>query len=149
MLRSILAIILSYILMVALIIGAFMGLWMGLGINRLLEPGTFEGNMLLCIAAPSITLIAGLIGGWMCTKIARAKKPALALAALVLALGMAQAYVTLQKPLPTGARDPNMTMEEFMKVGREPTWIALFNPIGGAVAVLVGGFVVAKPRKTK
>jgi hypothetical protein len=34
-----------------------------------------------------------------------------------------------------------------MTIGRERT--LLFNPIGGAVAVLVGGFIVAQPRKAK
>ena len=36
-----------------------------------------------------------------------------------------------------------MTVMQIMEVGREPTWIAIFNPIGGAIAVLIGGLVLA------
>ncbi|MFN0011615.1 MAG: hypothetical protein ACKVS8_08230 [Phycisphaerales bacterium] len=143
MIRSIVAVVATYIVMCILIIGVFMGMWFGMGPNRLLEPGSFKGNMFLCIAAPSITVLAGLFGGWMCAKIGRSSKPVMALAGVVLALGLLSAYLTLQKPFPADPRDPNMTMEEFMKVGREPTWLAIFNPIGGAAAVLLGGMCMA------
>jgi hypothetical protein len=33
-----------------------------------------------------------------------------------------------------------------MKEGREPTWLAILNPIIGAGAVLIGGLVIAAPR---
>ncbi|MGQ0628297.1 MAG: hypothetical protein ACT4PL_09400 [Phycisphaerales bacterium] len=147
MLRAILAVVATYIAMSILIIGTFMGLWMGVGINGLLEPGTFKGNWFLCIAAPSITVVAGLLGGVMCAKIARTRGPVIALAAVVFLLGGLSAFFTLQKPEPTGPRDPAMTMQQFMEVGREPTWLAVFNPLGGAAAVLLGGLVLVKPRK--
>jgi hypothetical protein len=152
MLRSIVAVVVTYIVMCALIIGAFMGLWFGLGPNGLLQPGSFKGNMLLTIAAPSITVIGGLFGGWMCAKIGRGRKPVMALAGVVLVLGMVMAYFTLQIPEPTGPRDPAMTVAQIMEKGREPTWLAIFNPIGGAGAVLIGGLVmagVAAPRKPR
>ncbi|MFN0131632.1 MAG: hypothetical protein ACKVW3_03730 [Phycisphaerales bacterium] len=38
-----------------------------------------------------------------------------------------------------------MTMEK----GREPTWLAIFNPIGGAAAVLIGGLIIAKAGTTR
>lgn len=146
MLRSILAVISSYIAMCILVMGLFMGLWFGLGPNGLLKPGSFEGNLLITIAAPSITILCGLLGGWMCARISRASKPVVVLACVVLALGMLMAYFTLQTPFPTGPRDPNMTVAEIMKTGREPTWVALSNPILGAVGVLVGGFLT-RPKK--
>lgn len=55
MLRSILAVVATYIAMAVFVVGSFMGLWFGLGPDRLLVPGTWKGNMLLCIAAPGIT----------------------------------------------------------------------------------------------
>lgn len=141
MIRSILAVIATYIVMTILVIGLFMGLWFGFGPNRLLKPESFDGNLLITITAPSITILCGLFGGWMCAKIARAIKPVIVLACIVLTLGMLTAYFTLQKPFPTGPRDPNMTVVELMEKGREPTWVALSNPILGAIGVLVGGFV--------
>jgi hypothetical protein len=147
MLRPIVAVIVSYIAMFILVMCAFMGLWFGLGPNRLLQPESFKGNMLLTIAAPSITLVAGLFGGWMCAKIGRGNKPVMALAGVVLVLGMIMAYFTLQKPFPADPRDPNMAMPQILEVGREPTWLAIFNPIAGAGTVLIGGLFIAAPRK--
>ena len=147
MLRSTAAVVASYVAMVILIMGAFAGMWFGMGPDRLLEPGLWTGNLFLCIAAPAITLIAGLFGGWMCTKIAWGATPVKVLAGVVLVLGMATAYFTLQKPLPTEPRAPGMSMQEIMEKGREPTWLAIFNPIGGAATVLIGGLCIATPRK--
>lgn len=143
--RSILAVVVSYIVMMVLVFGSFMSLWIGLGPNKLLEPGTFQGNMFLCIAAPSIAGLAGVLGGWLCGRMARGKMSAVVgLAVLTLVAGLTMGYFTMQKPFPTGARDPNMTMEELMKVGREPDWVAIGNPIIGAVGVMIGGLVLGR-----
>jgi hypothetical protein len=146
MLRLILAVIVSYIVMAILIVTSFVGLWYGLGPDGLLQPGSYKGNMIITIAAPGITVIGGLFGGWLCVKVAgaaRARQAVVALAGIVLVLGLAMAYFTLQKPYPADPRPPGMTVEEIMEIGREPTWVAIFNPIAGAGAVLVGGLVMA------
>ncbi len=151
MLRTILAIVVTYIVMAILIMAAFMGMWFGLGPDGLLQPGSFKGNMVISILAPSITLIGGLFGGWLCVKIAgssRGRQSVAALAGLVLVLGLAMAYFTLQKPYPADPRPAGMTVQQIMEVGREPTWFAIFNPFAGAFAVLIGGLVIASPRKS-
>jgi hypothetical protein len=103
--------------------------------------------MLLNFGAPAITVVCGLLGGWMCAKIARKSKPVIALAAIVLVLGMAMAAYELRKPEPTDPRPPNMTTKEFMDKGRQPTWYALLNPVFGAAAVLLGGCCLGCCRK--
>lgn len=145
MLRSILAVIASYIVMFILIFAAFAALMFGMGPDKLLEPGSWKGTTFLNIVAPSITVISGLFGGWLCVKIGASRKPVVPLAVVVLLLGAVTAYFTMQKPAPTGERPAGMAMEEFMEKGREPTWLLIFNPIGGAIAVAVGGFL-AKPK---
>ena len=150
MLRSIAAVVVTYIVMAILIIAAFTGLWLGLGPDRLLRPGSFQGNMFLCIAAPSITVLVGIFGGWMCAKMAgrgRGRTPVLALAGVALALGLITAFFTLQKPFPADPRSAGMTMQQMMEVGREPTWLLIFNPIGGAGEVVVGGLLLGNGRK--
>jgi len=147
MLRSILAVIASYILMSILVIGAFMGLWFGMGPDRLLMPGSWKGGLFLCIAAPAITVIGGLLGGWICAKIARNRSAVMALAAVVLGLGFVTAFFTLQKPFPADPREPGLTMEQLMEKGREPTWLALLNPILGAASVLAGGMCLCGGKK--
>lgn len=146
MLRSIVAVIVTYIVMGVLIMGLFAGLWFGMGPDRLLQPGLWKGNLFLCIAAPAITVVVGLFGGWLCAKIGRGRTPVMALAGVVLVLGMIMCYFTLQKPEPTGPREPGMTVQQIMEKGREPTWLAILNPIIGAGAVLIGGLFMAAPR---
>lgn len=143
MLRSIAAVVISYIVMFILIFVLFAALVFGLGIDGLLKPGSFQGGLLITIAAPSITLLTGVFGGWLCAKIARGSRAVLALAAVVLVLGIISALVTLQKPFPADPRPADMTLEQFMEVGREPTWVAVSNPIIGSIAVLVSGLLLA------
>lgn len=148
LLRSVAAVVVTYIVMGVLIMAAFAGLWFGLGPDRLLRPGSFQGNLPFCIAAPAITVVVGVLGGWMCAKIARGgRTPVFVLAGVVLVLGGLTAAVTLQKPFPADPRPAGMTLAQMMEVGREPTWLLLFNPIGGAAAVLVGGLVLGSGRK--
>jgi len=144
MIRSILAVVLTYIAMSAFIIGVFMSLWLGLGPDRLLEPGSWKGNLFFSITAPTITVLAGLLGGWMCATIGRRRGPVLALAAVVLVVGMLLCYVTIQKPYPEDPREPGLTMPQIMEKGREPTWLAVLNPIIGAVALLLSGLATAR-----
>ncbi len=147
MLRSILSVIVSYIAMFIFIVVTFMGLWFGMGVDGLLQPGSYKGNMLLCIAVPCITIIAGILGGRLCFKIARGRKPVMVLAGIVFVLGAITAYFTLQKPELTGTRPAGMKVQELMEKGREPTWVAVSNPIIGALGVLVGGLCLCAPRK--
>lgn len=147
MLRPILAVVGSYVAMAVFVMAVFMGLWFGMGPDRLLVPGTWEGNMILCIAAPAITATAGLLGGLMCAKIGRGRGPVLALAGLVLVLGLTMAYFTLKKPEPTGPRPAGMTVQQVMEQGREPAWVAISNPIIGAVGVLCAGLGALRSRR--
>jgi len=145
MLRAILALSASLSFMAFLTMVMFGGLWYGLGPDRLFQPGLWTGSTLFAIAAPAITVITRLFGGWMCAKVAGRgrKNSVLTLAGIVLVLGLVMAYITIQKPEPTAPRAPGATIDQFFDNGREPTWLALFNPIAGAGAVLIGGFMLA------
>lgn len=139
MLRSILAVIVSYVLMAMVVMAAFAGMWFGMGPEGLLQSGSFKGNMLITIAVPAITVVGGLFGGWLCARIRKKRGPVMVLAGLMLGIGLMMAYFTLQKPLPADPRPPGMRVQEIMEVGREPTWVAVSDPILGAGGVLVGG----------
>lgn len=148
MIRSVIAVIASYIAMAIVVMALFSGMWFGLGLDRLLKPGSYQGSIIITILAPAITVLAGLFGGWMCAKIARGTKPVLVLAGIVLALGGVMAAFTLQKPYPADPRPAGMTVQQFMKIGREPDWFAIANPIIGAAAILVGGMFIGAPKKS-
>jgi ribose/xylose/arabinose/galactoside ABC-type transport system permease subunit len=149
MLRSILAVIVSYIAMCILVMGLFMGMWFGLGPDGLLKPGSYQGNTTISILAPSISILGGLFGGFLCTRIAKSRKPAIVLAVLTLTVGLSLAFfVTLKKPYPADPRPAGMTVQQIMEIGREPDWFAIANPIIGAIAILLGGLCVCKSCKS-
>lgn len=146
MLRPIVAVVASIIVMGVLTMGLFSGLWYGLGPDRLLEPGLWKGSLLFGIAAATITVVTRVLGGWMCGRIAgagRGRGAVMVLAGIVLALGGVMAAVTIQRPYSTEPRPPGATVDQFMDNGREPTWLAIFNAVGGAAAVLIGGLVMS------
>lgn len=143
MVRIVNAVIAGYLLSGAITLILFAGLLFGLGPNWLLIPGTYNGGVFLTIAAPSITLAAGVLGGWLCRRIGRVPSAVVALAVVVLVAGQISAYFTLQKPEPTGPRDPNLSTAQFLEKGREPTWLVLLNPPLGAAAALVGGLLLS------
>lgn len=147
MIRSVIAVIASYIAMAIVVLALFSGMWFGLGLDRLLKPGSYQGSVVITILAPAITILAGLFGGWLCAKIARGTKPVLVLAGIVLVLGGVMAAFTLQKPYPADPRPADLTVKQFMKIGREPDWFAIANPIIGAAAVLAAGLCTASTRK--
>ncbi len=147
MIRSIVAVIVSFIAMFGLTMVVFSGLWYGMGPDTLLQPASFRFSMLLAVAIAAITVIRGLIGGWMCAKIGRGTKPVMVLAGLVLMIGMIVCYSTLKAPELTDVRGPGMTTDQFFDKAREPLWLVIFNPIAGAAMVLIGGLCIASPRK--
>jgi hypothetical protein len=136
-------------LMAFLTMVMFAGLWYGLGPDRLFQPELWQSNALFAGAVAAITVITRLFGGWVCAKVARIGRgrgrtsSVLTLAGIVLVLGLVMAFITIQKPEPTAPRAPGATIDQFFDNGREPTWLALFNPIAGACAVLIGGFMLA------
>ena len=137
MVRAILAVVAGYIVIALLAAGLFVGLWIVLGVDGVLQPGTFQGNMTLNVAAVVISLIAAIAGGWMCAKIAKSRTPPRVLAGIVLVLGLAMALSGINKPDP-GPRVPGLTVFQALQQGKEPTWYALLNPFLGATGVLIG-----------
>jgi hypothetical protein len=141
MLRSIGGVVVGYVALFIVTAGLFMTMWFGLGPDQIFEPGTFHPNIILNIGAPAISVLGALLGGWVCAKVSRSRKAVIALASIVLIVGLVAAYFTLQKPEP-GARDPKWTAKETMDHGREPNWYALANPFIGCFGILLGGMCV-------
>jgi cytochrome bd-type quinol oxidase subunit 2 len=146
MARATLGVIVGYVAMAALVMGLFIGMWFVLGVDGVLEKGQFKGNMVLNIGAPAISIAGAILGGWICARVSRSRRTVLVFAAIVFVVGMIAAYSTLRKPEP-GPRDPNLTVIEAIKKGREPNWFALLNPFLGVGGILLGGCCVGCCKK--
>ena len=138
MFRSIAAVVVGYLVMFLLVFTLFTAAYLAMGTEAAFTPGTYEVSTLWVVISFVLGLVAALVGGYVCAAIARRGKAPLALAALVLGLGLLFAIPVLTAPqasTPRAGRVPNL---EAMQNARTPGWVALLNPFVGAVGVLLG-----------
>jgi hypothetical protein len=140
MLRATLSVIAGYVAMFVVVMATFSVVFLALGPERALAPGSYEPSGLWLVTSFALGLLAAVIGGWVCALIARAPKPPMALAVLVVVLGLLGAVVQMMSPdvdRPT-VREGEVGMVEAMQNARQPAWVAFLNPFVGAAGVLLG-----------
>jgi hypothetical protein len=141
MVRNIGGVIVGYILMALLIFLTFSATYLLMGADGAFKPGTYEVSGLWLAASFVLSLIAAAAGGYVCAAIARGGRAPLALAVLVLVLGLLAAIPVLKaagdgRELAVRTGDvPNM---QAMQSAVQPGWVALLNPFLGAAGVLAG-----------
>ena len=141
MLRSALGVIVGYIVMFILQVVAFMTIYSLMGANWSFKPASYEASTQWTVMQFVVILVTTIIAGLICAIIARGGKATLALAGVVLVLGLALAAAsTAFRPADThevrGGDVPNM---EAMSKARHPAWVIFLGPVIGAVGVLIGG----------
>lgn len=138
MLRSILSVIAGYVVMALAVIVIFSVAFIAIGPDRAYQPGTYlvSGLWLGIWAVGSI--IAALIGGFVCAKIDKpAGKGPIALAAVVLILGTLSAIFTGARPDP-GPRPAEVSTFEAASKSVQPIWTNWANIPIGIAGVLAG-----------
>ena len=139
MVRAILSVIAGYVALFVVVMATFMVAVPALGTERVLAPGTYFPSPLWLVVSFALGLLAAIVGGWVCALIARAPKPPVALAVLVVVLGLVSAVFQMVSPdeRPT-VREGEVSMAEAMQNARQPAWVAFLNPLVGAAGVLFG-----------
>lgn len=139
MLKSVGGVIVGYIVMFILVFVLFSLAYLTLGANGAFKPGTYDVSTLWLAISVIVGLVASIVGGFICSLIAPNSKAPLALVALVLVLGLLTAIPVLMgnDPRPN-IRDASVGNMEAMMNARQPAWIALLNPLIGAVGVMLG-----------
>lgn len=139
MLRTIGGVIVGYVVMFLLVFVIFSLAYLSLGADGAFKPGLYEVSSLWLVISFAVGLIAAIAGGFVCALIAQNTKASLALAGLVLVLGLLSAIPVLtandNRPQIRTASVGNM---EAMMNARQPSWVALLNPLIGAIGVLFG-----------
>jgi peptidoglycan biosynthesis protein MviN/MurJ (putative lipid II flippase) len=141
MLRSALGVIVGYIVMFVLQVVAFMTIYSLMGANWSFKPASYEASTRWTVMQFVVILVTTIIAGLICAIIARGGKAPLALAAVVLVLGLALAAAsTAFRPADTHeVRAGNVPNMEAMNKARHPAWVIFLGPVIGAVGVLIGG----------
>ena len=140
MARAILAVVLSYLAMFVLAFLAFTCAYLIVGNDIAFKPGIFEASSTWIAIAFIINIVDGVIGGFVCALIAKGGKAPLALAAVVILLGLAVAFADTNKRKQNIGmiRAGNTPQLAAIQKAFWPVWVPFAFPFTGAVGVLIG-----------
>ena len=141
MVRSIIAVVISYITMFVLNLLGFIGLYAVVGSAHAFKPRAFVASNRWIVMALAVMLVSGIIAGLICAAIARGGKATVALAGLILIVGLLLAYPAIMKSRANEGtvRVGEVSTREAMEKAYWPIWAPFAFPFVSAVGALVGG----------
>lgn len=140
MIKNILGVIIGYIVMAVFIFLTFTVVYLILGADGSFEPLSYKVSAIWIVISIILSLTAAILGGWICTAIAKNQKAGMVLAAIVLVLGVIFAIPTLNlsDEEMNKVREGNVPNLEAMQNAKQPASSALLNPILGAAGIFIG-----------
>ena len=138
MMRSLGGVVLGYLMMVAFVFLSLSFAYRIMGADLVFGPGVFDVSGLWIITSVVLGLIAAVLGGYVCATVARNVGAPKMLAVVVIVLGVVMALPAVTGDAPTLPREGTVASIEAMQSARQPGWLALLNPLIGAVGVLWG-----------
>lgn len=141
MVRSVLAVIVAYILMFIIQVAAFMTIYTLMGPDWSFKPASYQASTRWTGTQFAVILVTAIIAGLVCAAIAKGGKAPLALAALVLVLGLCLGFASIAlRPADTHeVRAGNVPNMEAMSKARHPAWVTFLGPVIAALGVMIGG----------
>jgi ABC-type uncharacterized transport system permease subunit len=109
-----------------------------LGTEGAFKPGEFNPSGTWVASTLVFSIVAAVIGGWVCALIARSVKTASILAGIVLVLGLIVAIPQITAEPSTEVRTGEVEGFQAMQKGQQPAWISLLNPFIGAAGIMLG-----------
>jgi hypothetical protein len=139
MLRKIGGVIAGYVVMALFVFLSFTLAYLAMGADGAFRPGTYDVSGLWVAAALVLSLAAAVLGGWVCVLVARSRGAAVALAVVVLVLGLLMVLPVLMGTRPEpGPRAGEVGNLQAMSSAQQPLWLTLLNPVLGAAGTLAG-----------
>ena len=141
MARAIIGVIVGYVVMFILNFIGFVCLYAVIGPEQAFRPHLYlASNRWIAITA-AIIFVTGAIAGLICAAIARGGKAPVALAVLVVVLGVLLAIPALAKARANAgmARPAQITQMEAAQNAYWPNWAPFTFPFISAIGVLIGG----------
>jgi hypothetical protein len=140
MLRSVLAVIVALILLVILQVASFMSMYGLMGADWSFKPASYQASARWTAMQLVIIIVTSIIAGLICAAIAKGGKAPLALAGVVLVLGLGAALLRTSLHSDTQeVRIGNVSQKDARDKARHPTWVVFLGPVIGAVGVVIGG----------
>ncbi len=141
MARSIVAVIVGYVVMFILNFLGFVTLYAVIGPNQAFQPGLYLASNKWIAISFAIIFITGIIAGLICAVIAKGGRAPLALAIVVVVLGLLLAIPAVMKAQANAklVRAGDVPSMEAAQKAYWPIWTPFTFPIISAIGVLVGG----------
>jgi hypothetical protein len=131
----------GYVTMFVTVFLLFSAGYFALGSGGSFQPGSWDVSFAWVVLSIVVGFTAAIAGGYVCVAITNHPKGPAALAGVVVILGFLMALPVLlggSGEVTTTLRPETVGMFDAMQNARQPTWIALLNPLVGAVGVLMG-----------
>ena len=138
MLKSIIAVVVGFIAMTIFSIAAFSCVYLAMGADRAFQPESYDISTLWMVAMVVLSLLGGVVGGFVCAAISKSMGVCKVFAGIALALGLLSAIVTTMKERPDTARTGDVPVFRAGTVAQTPLWLCLLNPVLGAAGILLG-----------
>jgi len=140
MVRSISGVVVGYVVMFIFIFLTFTGLYFLLGADGSFEADTYDVSTIWIVISFVLSIAAAVIGGYVCTVIAKNEKAPLVLAGIVFILGIIMAIPVLSESADEvyEMRKAEVSNMEAMQKAKQPPIVLLINPIIGAIGVFAG-----------
>ncbi len=134
------AVIVGYMVMFAVVFVTFSIAFLILGTNGAVVEGSYDVTVLWLLVSFVLGLMAAVAGGIVCAAVAKGPKTPLALAGLVLVLGllMAVPVLTASDDDQPKTREADVGTFDAMQQAKQPVWVALANPFVGFIGVVIG-----------
>ncbi len=139
--RVIGSVILGYIAMFMAVFVGMSAAWAALGPGGSFKPGSWDVSFVWVLVTVCVGFAAAVVGGLTSAAIAKDARGPKALAVVVVLLGLAFAIPVLTTAVNVaelGVRPETVPMMEAMTKAQSPKWLALLNPLLGAVGVMIG-----------
>ncbi len=140
MLRSVLGVIGGLVLLVILQVASFMTMYGLMGTDWSFKPRSFQPSTRWTAMQFVIIIVTSIIAGLICAAIAKGGKAPLALAAVVLVVGLGAAVLkTSLRPDTHEVRIGSVSQQDARDKARPLMWVVFLGPVIGAVGVAIGG----------
>jgi hypothetical protein len=141
MARTIIGVIGGYVLMFILNFAGFVTLYAVVGPNQAFEPGLYLASTKWIAMSFVMILITGAIAGLVCAVIAKGGRAPLALAIVVVVLGLLLAIPAMLKGQVNSkmVRPGDVPQMQAAQLAYWPIWCPFAFPFVSAIGVIVGG----------
>ncbi len=146
MLKNLLSILLGYFSMSMFILLTFSTLFIILGTEVSLQPNSYQISFIWLHISIVLTMLASILGGYICIKFANNRKNVYSLAVSILILGLIISFAKISNPdlIASLSRSGEISSIEAMLKAKQPISMMFIHPFISAIGILIGGNVIVK-----